>query len=185
MISESIIDGEKVRLRPVEERDLPHFVQWLKDRELARWLEHLESAPTLEEEYEWWHDKRSDPDSVLWAIDSPEGCLIGTIELRLTMRAERAEMGVAIHDKTQWGKGLGTDAVRLVVDYAFDELNLNRVGLTTDEENARAIRCYEKVGFVREGLLRQHRLLDGRFGNTVVMGILRDEWTPLERAPED
>jgi RimJ/RimL family protein N-acetyltransferase len=74
------------------------------------------------------------------------------------MRADRAELGISIHDKTQWSKGLGTDAVRLVVDYAFEELDLNRVELTTDEENARAIRCYEKVGFVREGLLRQHRL---------------------------
>ncbi len=174
-----------MRLRPVEERDLPDFVRWLNDRELTRWLERLEKPPTLEEEYEWWHDKRSDPDNILWAIDSPQGDLVGSVELRLTLRAERAEMGIAIHDKTQWGKGLGTDAVRLVVDYAFEELNLNRVQLTTDEENVRAIRCYEKAGFVREGLLRQHRLAGGAFGNTVIMGILRDEWTPLDRAPDD
>jgi RimJ/RimL family protein N-acetyltransferase len=181
VISESILEGERVRLRPVEESDLPHFVRWLPDPELNRWLEHMENPPTLEEEYEWWHEKRSDPDCVLWAIEGAEGRLVGTIELRLTLRAERAELGVAIHDRTQWGKGLGTEAVRLVVDYAFEELNLNRVELTTDEENARAIRCYEKVGFEREGLLRQHRLLDGRFGNTVVMGILRGRWQPLDR----
>jgi RimJ/RimL family protein N-acetyltransferase len=57
--------------------------------------------------------------------------------------------------------------------------------LTTDEENARAIRCYEKAGFVHEGLLRQHRLIDGRFGNTLVMGVVRDEWQPLERRLDD
>ena len=174
-----------MRLRPVQERDLPQFVRWLQDRELTRWLAAIGDPPSLEEEYDWWHDKRADPDSILWAVDSLEGRLAGTVELRLTMRAERAEMGIAIHDRAQWNKGLGTDAARLVVDYAFEELNLNRVELTTDEENTRAIRCYEKVGFVREGLLRQHRLIDAVFGNTVIMGILRDEWTPLERAPED
>ena len=174
-----------MRLRPVQERDLPQFVRWLQDRELTRWLAAIGDPPSLEEEYDWWHDKRADPDSILWAIDLPEGRLVGTVELRLTMRAERAEMGIAIHDKVQWNQGLGTDAARLVVDYAFEELNLNRVELTTDEENARAIRCYEKVGFVREGLLRQHRLVDGVFGNTVIMGILRDDWTPLDRDSED
>ena len=185
MISESILQGEKVRLRPVEEHDLPHFVRWLADPEMSRWLERLGKPPTLEDEYEWWHEKRSDPDNVLWAIDTLDGRLVGTTELRLTLRAERAELGVAIHDKTQWSKGLGTDAVRLVVDYAFEELGLNRVELTTDEQNARAIRCYEKVGFSREGLLRQHRLLDGEFGNTVVMSILKEEWEPLGRGDDD
>ena len=184
MISESILQGEKVRLRPVEERDLPKFVRWLGDRELTRWLGAISGPPTLEEEYEWWHDKRSDPDSVLWAIETLDGRLAGTVELRLALRAERAELGIAIQDKTQWNKGLGTDAVRLVVDYAFEELNLNRVELTTDEGNTRAIRCYEKVGFVREGLLRKHRLVDGRFSNTVAMSILREEWQPLERGED-
>jgi len=185
VISESILEGEKVRLRPVEEHDLPRFVEWLADAELRRWLANIESPPTLEEEYDWWHDKRSDPNSVMWAIDTLDGSLVGSTELRLTLRADRAEMGIAIHDKTRWSEGLGTDAVRLVVDYAFEELNLNRVELTTDEDNVRALRCYEKVGFVREGLLRQHRLVDGRFGNTVVMSILRDEWEPLERGDDD
>src|SRR3990172_52376 len=94
VISESILEGEKVRLRPVEESDLPHFVRWLADREIARWLERLEKAPTLEQEYEWWHDKRGDPESVLSAIDTLDGQLVGTTELRLTMRADR-EIGRA------------------------------------------------------------------------------------------
>lgn len=181
VISESILEGKQVRLRPVEERDLPLFVQWLADPELTRWLERLEKAPTLEEEYDWWHDRRSDPDGILWAIETRDSHLVGTTELRLAPRAERAEFGIAIHDKTQWGKGLGTEATRLVVDYAFEELDLNRIELTTDEENARAIRCYERVGFIREGLLRRHRLVDGRFSDTVVMGILREDWRPLGR----
>ena len=181
VISESILEGQKVRLRPVEERDLPRFVEWLADREVTRWLAAMGKPPTLEDEREWYESKRGDPDNVMWAIETLEGQLVGNVELRLSPRARRAEMGIAIQDRRQWNLGLGTDAVRLVLEYAFDDLELNRVELTTDEENARAIRCYEKCGFQREGLLRQHRLIDGKFGNTLVMAALAEEWRRARR----
>lgn len=176
MISECILEGERVRLRPVQESDLPRFVEWLADREVTRWLAAMGEPPTLDDEYEWYEGRRSDPESVIWSIETLDGRLLGNVELRLTARANRAEMGIAIQNRTQWGQGYGTDAVRMVLAHAFGELKLNRVELTTDELNARAIRCYEKCGFAREGLLRQHRLIDEKFGNTVVMAVLRDEW---------
>jgi len=176
VISESILTGEKVRLRPMDERDLPLFVEWLADGEVTRWLAEMDSPPTLEEEYEWYGRRRSDPDSLMWAIETLDGRLVGSTELRLEPARRKAEFGIVIGEKAQWSAGLGTDAVRLVLGYAFGELELNRVELTTAEENDRAIRCYEKVGFVREGLKRQDRILDGRFGNTLVMGLLREEW---------
>jgi RimJ/RimL family protein N-acetyltransferase len=176
MISESILEGEKVRLRPMQERDLSHFVQWLQDPEVRRWLAAIAEPPTLEDEFEWYEGLRSNPDNVLWAIETVDGRLVGTVELRLTPAHRRAELGIAIMDKTAWSQGLGTDTVRLVVDYGFDELELNRIDLTTDEENVRGRRCYEKCGFVEEGLLREHRLIDGKFGNTVMMSVIRVEW---------
>jgi RimJ/RimL family protein N-acetyltransferase len=75
-----------------------------------------------------------------------------------------------------WNQGLGTDTVRLVLEYGFDDLELNRIDLTTDEDNVRGRRCYEKCGFVQEGVLRQHRFVEGKFGNTIVMSVLRGEW---------
>jgi RimJ/RimL family protein N-acetyltransferase len=173
-----------VRLRPTEERDLPKFVEWLGDREVTRWLAAMDSPPTLADEFEWYQGRREDPDSVMWSIETLDGRLAGNVELRMAPRAKRAEMGIAIQDKSLWSQGLGTDALRLVLRYAFDDLELNRVELTTDEENARAIRCYEKCGFVREGLLRQHRLIDGKFGNTVMMAVLREEWAAREMSKE-
>lgn len=176
MISESIIEGLRVRLRPLEERDLPTCVDWMADREVTRWLSAIGEPPTLEEEQDWYDRRRADPDSVMWAIETAEGRLIGNVELRLTPNARRAEMGIVVGDKAEWSKGYGTHTVRLVLRYAFKELDLNRVELTTDEENHRAIRCYEKCGFKREGILRQHRLIDGEFGNTLVMSVLLEEW---------
>jgi ribosomal-protein-alanine N-acetyltransferase len=176
VISESILEGERIRLRPTQESDLPKFVEWLADREVTRWLAAMGDPPTLQDEYDWYERRRSDPDGVMWSIETLDGRLVGNLELRLNQQANRAELGIAIQDKTEWSQGYGTEAVRLVLSYAFRELELNRVELTTDEANHRAIRCYEKVGFVREGLLRQHRLVDRKYGNTVVMSVLRDEW---------
>jgi RimJ/RimL family protein N-acetyltransferase len=176
MISESILEGPSVRLRPVEEHDLPRFVEWLADPEVTYWLAAIDSPPTLEEEYDWYESKRFDTSNVIWAMETLDGALIGTIELRLTEAAHRAELGIAIQDKTVWGRGYGADAVRLVLAYAFDELGLNRIELTTDTDNARAIRSYENCGFVREGVLRQFRLRDGQPVDAVIMSVLREDW---------
>ena len=176
MISESILEGKKVRLRPMEEHDLPSFVEWLADREVTRWLAEMSDPPTLEEEHEWYDRRRSDPDSLMWAIETVDGRLVGSTELRLEPARRKAEFGIVIGDRSQWSRGLGTEALRLVLAYAFGELELNRVELTTAEDNERAIRSYKKVGFVREGLKRQDRMVEGKFGNTLVMSILREEW---------
>jgi RimJ/RimL family protein N-acetyltransferase len=180
VISESILHGEKVRLRPVVESDLPRFAEWLQDAEVTRWLAAISEPPALEDEYEWWQEKRSDPDTLLWSIDTLDGELVGNVELRLSPANRRGELGIAIQDKSRWGQGLGTDAVLAVLDYAFAELGLNRVELTTDEANTRALRCYERCGFVREGLLRQHRLTGGGYSDTVVMALLREDWLRLK-----
>ncbi len=176
MISESILEGEKVRLRPMQDRDMPLFVQWLQDAEVRRWLASITEPPTLEEQFDWYEGRRSDPDSVLWSIETLDGRLVGSVELRLAQHAQRAELGIAIQDKTMWSQGLGTDTVRLVMEYGFEDLELHRIELMTDEENVRGRRCYEKCGFIEEGLLREHRLIDGKFGNTIMMSVLRDEW---------
>lgn len=176
MISESILEGERVRLRPVQPGDLPRFAEWLADPEVRRWLAALQEAPSLQDEVEWYEDSRANADNVLWSIETLEGQLIGTVELRTVPYAARAELGIAIQDKAQWSKGYGTDTVRQVLDYGFNELDLNRIELTVDEANARGRRCYEKCGFREEGLLRQHRIVDGVPANTVMMAILKDEW---------
>ncbi len=176
MISESILTAEKVRLRPVQEDDLAHFQHWLADDELRRWLGSVGEQPSVAEEFDWYVSKRQDPDTILWAIESADGALAGNIELRLNALNRRAEVGIGIFDREQWGKGYGTEAMRLVLGYAFGELKLNRVELSTDEENVRAIRSYEKCGFVREGLMRKHRLIDGRPIDSVMMAVIRSDW---------
>lgn len=103
--------------------------------------------------------------------------LIGSTGLsQIDLRNQNASFGTMIGEKSAWGKGYGTEATRLVVRYAFEELHLNRVQLHVYAYNLRGIRVYEKVGFRREGVLRQAHVYDNRFWDTVVMAMLREEW---------
>jgi len=78
--------------------------------------------------------------------------------------------------RADWGKGYGTDAMRVLLRFAFTEINLHRVSLTVFGYNPRAIRSYEKAGFVVEGRARQRLRRDGQWWEVVYMGILKDEW---------
>ena len=77
--------------------------------------------------------------------------------------------------KPNWGRGFGTDAVRVLCRFGFRELNLQRIGLGVYETNPRAIRAYRKVGFVEEGRRRRDHFIDGRYVDLILMGLLADE----------
>ena len=88
-------------------------------------------------------------------------------------------MGIQIGERDYWGKGYGTDALRVLLRYAFDELNLQRVSLSVLEGNARAMRSYEKCGFRYEGRERHAWAYDGRRWDEIYMGLLREEWEAM------
>ena len=187
MISESILQGERVRLRPPAETDLLAFVRWLNDPEVRYWLSMADGPDlTLESEREWFDEMRADPAQVVWSIETEEGKAIGNLGLHAIDEAHgRGTLGIFIGEKEHWGRGYGTEAIRQVLRYAFSELGLRRIALGTDEDNLRAIRCYEKCGFVREGLQRAFRLRGGEPVNAVVMGVLREEWERTDRGGSD
>ena len=86
-------------------------------------------------------------------------------------------MGIFSGDKDYWNQGYGSDAMRLLLKYGFNSLNLNRIYLHVFDTNPRAIRAYEKVGFVHEGRLRQDIFLNGSYVDVLMMSVLRSEWT--------
>jgi RimJ/RimL family protein N-acetyltransferase len=162
----------------VEEGDLPLFLRWFNDPDVRYWLSMSDASElTLESEREWYEEMRSDPARVVWCIETLEGGPIGNLGLHAIDEAQgRATLGVSIGEKEQWGRGYGTEAIRQALRYGFEEMGLRRIDLQVDEDNRRGLRCYEKCGFVREGLLRAHRIRKGRPVNAVVMAILREEF---------
>ena len=95
---------------------------------------------------------------------------------KIDPRHRHAEFGIMLGDPDRWGQGHGSEATRLMVRYGFETLNLHRIWLHVYEDNARGIRAYEKAGFRKEGVLRQDCFREGRYWDTIVMGLLREEW---------
>ena len=107
-----------------------------------------------------------------------DGELIGEAGLhRIDHFSRTCELGIGI-GRAYWGNGFGQDAVRTLLDYAFEHLNMNRVGLYVLAEDPRAVGAYRKAGFVEEGRIRQHAWVRGRYEDELVMSVLREEWTP-------
>jgi len=107
---------------------------------------------------------------------------IGTTWFKEINRLDgNAELAIYM-DRDHIGSGWGTDAQRTLLAFGFGTLGLERVWLTVNADNARAIRSYEKVGFVREGLMRRSFRVNGKLTDTLLMAILRDDWEAREGA---
>ena len=122
-------------------------------------------------------ERKDEQTVVLGIVVKETDLLIGSAGLhQIHFKDRHAEFGILIGEKSAWGKGYGTEVTALMTGYGFATLNLNRVWLRVHEDNQRGIKAYEKVGFKREGVLRQHKYREGRYVDVVVMGILREEW---------
>jgi RimJ/RimL family protein N-acetyltransferase len=178
-----VILGEKIRLRRPERTDLPRFAAWLDDPEVRRHLALVYPMSVVLEE-KWFEEQlKAEPALQALVIEAERvggeaaWNAVGVIGFHaIDWRSRAGELGLFIGEKTLWNAGYGTDATRTLVQWGFRELNLNRVFLRVFEDNAAAIRCYEKIGFRHEGRLRQDRFQDGRYLDTLVMGLLRDEY---------
>ncbi len=174
-----MIYGERVRLRAVERSDLPTFVRWFNDPEVRQYLDIYEPISTEGEE-QWFEDLQKRQDVRVYALEARVGeewVHIGNIGLhRIRWKDRNAVLGIAIGEKEYWGKGYGADAIRTILRFAFEEMNLHRVELEVIDFNHRARRCYEKVGFRYEGTRRQAVFRNGAYHDLIVMSILRDEF---------
>ncbi|HSK94500.1 MAG TPA: GNAT family protein [Candidatus Angelobacter sp.] len=181
-----MIRGDRVFLRPFERADVELYRRWRSDArpmDLAGYPDRSPLSLAQAEKRITDGSANQGRDEYLFAI-----CLlkderpIGEASLfKLDRVNGSAELGIFIGEPDQWGRGYGTDAVNALVGFGFGELRLERIHLEVWTENPRAIRAYEKAGFVHEGTLRHDRFEQGRFTDGHVMSILRDEWSARQR----
>ncbi len=173
-----MIYGDRVRLRAIEREDIPTFVRWFNDPEVRQYLLMYEPMSKMKEEQ--WIESLARSDDFLFAIEAGVGeqwIHIGNVDLHhIDWKNRAAGLGIALGEKDYWGQGYGTDATRTMVGFAFRTLNLHRVELEVFDFNPRAIRCYEKAGFQREGTRRQSHFYDGRYCDAHIMSILQNEF---------
>ena len=171
-----LLEGELVRLRAREQEDEPFAYGWANDPDVTRWLGAR---------YPWSRSMAADkirestlgPNSCVFSIDASVGERpIGWVALRSDGIENRsASLGIAVGDKEFWNGGYGADAMRVVCRFGFGMMNLNRIHLDVFPENERAIRCYEKVGFVIEGRTRDAILKHGGYHDLILMSVLVGE----------
>lgn len=183
-----MIIGKRVRFRGVERADIPKFVAWLNDPEVIQGL--LLHYPISQADEEGWFERMlSRPtDERVMGIEAREQAADGGVETwkligtcafdYIDWRVHTAEFGIVIGEKSYWNRGYGSEAVSLLVQHGFNTLNLNRIFLHVFANNPRAIRAYEKAGFVLEVRERQAEFRDGEYIDLLLMSILRDEYLP-------
>jgi RimJ/RimL family protein N-acetyltransferase len=181
-----LIKGKKVELRPVSLDDFKKTYEWRNDEEFAKlgsgsYLFSYSHVPleALEEDYEKHikkQDKREAGDFSIYTLEE-EPKYIGFICYRqVNIVSRRCVVGIGIGVKEYWNNGFGTDAMKALVHYLYYTMNLNRIQLDTWSGNERAIRSYEKLGFVIEGRLRNDAFIDGKYYDTIIMGLLKKEF---------
>lgn len=175
-----VVPGTYVFLSVLRREDVPVFARWFSDLELTVYLGQAGMAYTLEQEEEWYARVSRDAGSKTFTIITRDNQrMIGTVSLmNIDHRRQCAELGIAIGDKSVWGKGYGNEAVRLMCDYGFTFLNLYAIYLWHWGFNRRAGRAYLKAGFREAGRLRCGPLFNGRRYDQVLMEITRDEFGP-------
>jgi len=177
-----IYAGKLVRLNVIDTAEFSKaFSAWNHDSEFNRLLNMNATHPQSSNNIRLWMEKDFEDIPIGFYPFSirtlTEDKLVGGLDIEVVNWGARdAFVAIFIGDRENWSKGYGTDAMRILLRYAFDELNLGRVSLSVFEYNPRAIRSYEKAGFRHEGRIRKILNKEGRRWDILFMGILREEW---------
>jgi len=174
--------SKEIFIRPLERNDMKSFYHAIRDDEI-RYMTGTKAIHTMEElDHYYLHlmEDESRRDMAICLTESGE--VIGDFSI-MDIDSENGKAGfrIALHDPIYFGRGYGTEAVKQAVDFVFAELGLNRLQLEVYSHNPRAIRAYEKAGFKREGILRESLLVDGRYSDEIIMGMLKREYEELKR----
>lgn len=179
-----MIKGKRVILRPVEERDLELLVCWRNAPENRQYF----FSPFLINpggQKKWYESLLADNNRVMFMVDTLEGKTVGTVALHnIDWRNQECEGGQVIIDPTERRQSYAEEAVKILLNYAFQELNLHRVYLLVFPHNEPTRSLAKRMGFTQEGVLRQAVFREGKFHNKIMLGLLREEWQSNQAGAE-
>ena len=171
--------GKKVRLREYKKEDVKQAQNFMNDPEVKRLLHPgIPYLFTFEDEQKWFEGISAMKEKYSFAIETLEdnkyigGCGINDIDWKNSVIV----VGIFIGDKDYWSKGYGTDAMKVLIRFIFEQMNIHKIKLNVYSFNERAIKSYEKCGFKQEGRLRKEIFRDGKYYDEIVMGLLSEEY---------
>ena len=176
-------EGERIYFRPIEVEDAPALQRWENDPRI--WSStSLRPPQSVHHERQWVEGRKPAADEYVFGLVVKQGDrLIGLCDLRhISPVDRRATFGIMIGEVDQQDQGYGGEAVRLILRFAFEELNLNRVQLSVSASNPRAIHVYESAGFELEARFREAEFRQGRYDDELWYAALRSKWQEADRA---
>ena len=164
-----------VTIRRFEKRDIPDKVTWVNDTENNRFL-HYDLPLEIEKTEKCFDNNQGRTDRFDGLIEC-DGVAVGLIGLlSIDKKSSKAEYYILLGRHDYKGRGIAKQASRLIIEYGFNTLGLNRIYLFTEKDNVTAQRLFERVGFVKEGCLRGDILSHGQYADRYVYGIMREDW---------
>jgi RimJ/RimL family protein N-acetyltransferase len=179
-----ILIGDRIILREYRKEDLPYIRKWVNDENIIQYLSDVFLYPhTLNETEKFLNAMLEGTSNIKGFIiahkDTEE--YIGQIDLiKIDWINRIGTLGIVIGNQEKLGKGYGAESIKLLQDFAFNRLNLHKLELNVRDYNERAIRCYKKCGFKEEGRIRENYFINGKYTDTLCMGILRREYEKLK-----
>lgn len=174
------LSGSRCFLSPVRQEDVDTYLEWLNDLEISiNFRNYSQQIPfMIEKEYmEKFAKERQLMDYLFGIISKETDTLIGNCALMNPDFINRtAELGIFVGNKEYWGKGIGTEAIMLLLDFGFNVLNLHNIGITFYDFNTKSKRIYEKCGFKLIGRRREAKLIGNMKFDIVYMDILAEEY---------
>ncbi|MFW9906105.1 MAG: GNAT family N-acetyltransferase [Candidatus Thorarchaeota archaeon] len=167
-------------MRGLELSDVDELMKFWNNLELQRFLSGSQIASRDEEE-EWirstWERRRKGEAYIFGIFLQEQNQYIGNIEIGIINRiAQRGDLGISIFNPHYWNKGIGTEAISLILKFAFSSLNLRTIELEVFEFNKRAQTCYQNVGFIEVGRKRQAHYVNSQFYDIILMDISASEF---------
>ncbi|NHJ40135.1 MAG: GNAT family N-acetyltransferase [Asgard group archaeon] len=175
-----MFEGEKVRIRSLELSDCDYIWEHFNNLELRHYMG--KAMPMSREETkkfieQSWENRKNGFQYLFAFDDKKTNQFLGCVNLVVRNKiSNSADLGIWIYEGKYRDKGYGTDAMKVILSFGFDYLNLHRIELEVYPTNTRAIRVYEKIGFKKVGQKRESRFMNGEYKDSVVMDILRSEW---------
>ena len=168
--------GEKVYISPISTDDTDIFMNWINDPEIAYTTTFYTQVISLVQEKEFV-ESLAKSGNTFSIVTKENDKLIGNCSFHHTDEINRtAEIGIIIGEKEYQCKGYGTDALRLLLKFGFENRNYNNISLHVYSFNERAIACYEKVGFKKQGVCREALIRGNKKYDLIYMDILADEY---------
>ncbi|MEA2112464.1 MAG: GNAT family protein [Patescibacteria group bacterium] len=173
------LKSNRVILRPVLKEDIPSLTKWVNDPEILPFLGRY--LPVMEADEEEWFNNlhKRKPNHIVLAIIADEK-IIGTMGLhRISMKDRVATTGALIGEKDYWGKGYGSEAKMILLDYAFNTLNLRKICSFVIAFNERSYKYSLKCGYKEEGRQRKHIYRFGKYWDQIFLAVFKEDWLPL------